>query len=134
MRTVETKAITNCAECYNNKHMYPLEWRSMACNKLHLVLLAKLSRTLNFWLFKKGFTHWPAKLLSIDRTSSSTSLKVIFFESSEIFEISAHDCWIYSTKPANSLNKRFYNHNYIEPTLKVNRDKIAFSKSCSVNT
>ncbi|XP_055306164.1 MYND-type zinc finger-containing chromatin reader Zmynd8-like [Sitodiplosis mosellana] len=115
--TRETEAISSCAECYENKHLHPMEWRTMTCNKPHLVLWAKLSRSLNFWPAKKGFTHWPAKLISID-DNSFINLKVIFFESSEFVDISALECWVYSTKDATAFNQRFYNPNYIHFALK----------------
>ncbi|XP_055307644.1 uncharacterized protein LOC129571816 [Sitodiplosis mosellana] len=111
---LETEAISSCVECYENKHLYPTEWRMMTCNKPHLVLWAKLGRSLTFWPAKKGFTHWPVKLISI----IGDELKVVFFESSEFVNISAHDSWIYSTKHATALNQRFYDPNYIYFALK----------------
>ncbi|XP_055306162.1 MYND-type zinc finger-containing chromatin reader ZMYND8-like [Sitodiplosis mosellana] len=114
--TLETEAISSCADCYENKHLHPMEWRTMTCKKPHLVLWAKLSRSVNFWPAKKGFTHWPAKLISID-DKSLINLKVIFIESSGLVDISALDCWLYSAKDASSLNSGC-NPNYIEATLK----------------
>ncbi|XP_031637982.1 zinc finger MYND domain-containing protein 11-like isoform X2 [Contarinia nasturtii] len=88
----EVNSILSCAECYRNKYTRPDKWRTMACGKPHLLLWAKLNRSTDFWPAKKGYSHWPAKLISV----FENDIKVVFFDHTEFNVIPSKQCSLYS--------------------------------------
>ncbi|XP_055306456.1 MYND-type zinc finger-containing chromatin reader Zmynd8-like [Sitodiplosis mosellana] len=100
--TTEIENMSSCAECYKNMHTKPDHWRSLACRRPHLVLWIELKRGCYFWPAEKGYSYWPAKLISIGRKN----VKAIFFHDAEFVEIPRTNCLIYSkseTKPSKSF-------------------------------
>lgn len=89
----QIKSISNCVECYENKYIRPNEWRTLACSEPHLVLWAKLCRSTNFWPAKKGYTYWPAKLMS---AGCNDGIKVLFFDHTEYTVIPSKQCNLFS--------------------------------------
>lgn len=99
----EIDHILCCAECYEMKYKDPNEWHTFACSKPHLILWISISNAIprDYWPPKyRGRPSrlydvcWPAKLMSIDKTT----VKVIYFGSSELVEVPAMSCSIYSTE------------------------------------
>ncbi|XP_031638211.1 protein PFC0760c-like, partial [Contarinia nasturtii] len=78
--------IKSCAECYENRHKYPEEWRFMACSKPNIVLWTK-----NFGDRK----YWPVKLISI---VNDIQIKVVRFDghSSDFINILPKNCYLFS--------------------------------------
>ncbi|XP_031637924.1 uncharacterized protein LOC116350308 [Contarinia nasturtii] len=78
--------IEGCAECYENKHKYPEEWRFMACSKPNIVLWTK-----HFSSRK----YLPVRLISI---VNDEQIKVVRFggHSSDFVNILANNCFLYS--------------------------------------
>lgn len=110
--TFETKVIFNCSDCYKNQHMYPNEWRTMACMKPHLVLWLKLTHSMDFWPIKKGFIYWPAKLIHGDEN------KIILFGHPKIMTVDKRNLsksFIYSLQPPIS----YANQSDIDGALEV---------------
>ncbi|XP_031637976.1 zinc finger MYND domain-containing protein 11-like [Contarinia nasturtii] len=105
--TQETEAISSCTICYENKRLKPMEWRTIACNKQHLLLWAKLpvraTRSLNFWPIEKGFKYWPAKFIS--GTANRGEIKVIFFDDDKFVNISQENCQLYTTDTINEAQQ-----------------------------
>ncbi|XP_055306131.1 uncharacterized protein LOC129570513 [Sitodiplosis mosellana] len=97
--TKEIENISSCADCYKNMHIKPNQWQSLACSRPHLVLWVELKRGCYYWPGEKGYSYWPAKLISIGRKN----VKAIYFSGSEFVEIPRSNCFIFSTNEPTSL-------------------------------
>ncbi|XP_031637922.1 uncharacterized protein LOC116350306 [Contarinia nasturtii] len=113
----EVEAISSCTYCYENKHLRPHEWRTMACNRPHLILRVKLpsraTPSLKFWSIENGFKYWPAKFIS--GTTNQSNIKVIFFDDNKLVNISQENCQLYTTEM--SMNEEHNQKDDINPAL-----------------
>lgn len=78
------------------KYTKSSKWRTLVCDKPHLLLLIKLDDELKAPDIPSNRSHlWPAKLLSVD----DKVVNVIFFCRSKLVEIPIKNCFVYSKRP-----------------------------------
>lgn len=95
------------------------EWRTLVCDKPHLLLWVKLDHEIKSPNTppKRG-NLWPAKLLSVD----DKVVNVIFFCRSELVEVPAKNCFIYNERPSTQTQKS----KDFEDPQKVRNRSVAF--------
>ncbi|XP_031637989.1 uncharacterized protein LOC116350358 [Contarinia nasturtii] len=87
----ETEIITDCAGCYENKRLKPTQWRTMACDEPHLILVVKLKNGLE-----------PAKFISA--TDDRELVKVVLFGHDTFIKIPTQSCRLYAMKISAEVN------------------------------
>ncbi|XP_071455540.1 streptococcal hemagglutinin isoform X2 [Hetaerina americana] len=90
----ELLEIENCPDCYSNAHTRKDNWFIDVCRRPHILVWAKL----------KGFPHWPAKAMRINKESC---VDVRFFGAHDRAWVPARDCFLYSREmPAPPKNRK----------------------------
>lgn len=100
----EIKSVKTCADCYEHANIDPDNWFTKTCTEPHLLIWAKI----------KGYSYWPAKVMSVD----GQGVNVRFFGDHTNASVPASNCNLFSQQNPDK-NRSMQNKSSYITALKV---------------